>query len=1118
MTTIARSPRWQAAAAALLVVLGGLPALAVEPTCPAGEITLSTSLLNGTRNGAGADRIGARSSSFVLPVGVSIDPGSEAVTFAVEGDHQLLYQFDVPPGGLVEHVGHHGDALFVLGTGQGSAGARLVLRRTRAVYRLSTRFDRLDVPRLATAPHFAKVLVKIGDDCFSAVLACDARRHHNLRCAPERSALLRGHVTAAGQPLAGTMLTAFDDTRLESVSVFAQQDGRFVFPRMRPGPYRLRARLLGWEEVEVPVTLVGTQVTTQDFALSLLADANEQLPASQFLSLVLPKFPTPTIRGDFTLSCGNCHQIAGPRFREDKTVQEWGDVVTTMEGFLPPYHAETRPLILPLLLDTYGPNATLPRLPIPPAPSDDVLRATIYEYGLQYAPDGSTDFSSCHDLQLGTDGVVYNDSGIQWIDPRTGEHGVFPMDGGGHSLQRDHDGNLWITQPERDTITHLDVHTGVFTYYPLPKIGDDQGSYPHTLRFDAQGKMWFTLSKSNHVARFDPLTAQFTYYRLPPADPAEVGLSIPVPYGCDVAPDGKIWWSQLFGQRVGQLDPATGQIRDWKPPFYGPRRLRVGANGIVWVPGYGSGVLGRFDPTIERWKVYDLPTGIALPPGYGTSEQPYALDANRQTGDVWITGSASDTLIRFDPTGERFSAYPVPTRGSFMREIVFDPDGNPWTCKSDEPDVKEGIGRGKFVKIELPPKNAVCGNRIVEPGEECDDGNTNNCDGCSNACTLITGCGDGVVCGAEQCDDGNTTSCDGCSATCTIETGLLCGDGIIDTACGEQCDPPVPGRCDAQCQRIPYCGDGVLDPGEQCDDGNTNNCDGCSNACTLITGCGDGVVCGAEQCDDGNTTSCDGCSATCSIEHGFRCGDGIVDPACGEQCDPPGPGTPECNYQCQLGPAPPLGTRHFTFGGSSYSSALGTSVAIAALDGTFDLVGGSPGTDGVAPVTLSGPVYYTGPILGGAFGTLCFRLTSCTGIVDCDGGTAVGVQVVQDSAGPGLQGSPIVTTTGLGGDGGPGAVLLSCQQSFVQLPPGPADCTTVSYPPDQTTSYTTGQDEGHFINGNPRVGTGEISITGENFTCSTWSVESGPGRLATVFLVEEDPQAGDTANANLLGN
>jgi cysteine-rich repeat protein len=1103
--------------AALLVVLGIVPARASEVACPAGEITLSADALTGAHRGAGADRLDAPSGTFVLPAGVAIDPGTEPVSLVVEGDHQPLYQADIPAGRLVAHKGATVFAfrthLTVAGIG---AGSRLVLRRTGAIYRLRARFEHLDVPGLATSPHFAKLLVKIGDDCFSTVLVCSTRRG-NLRCAPERSAVLRGDVVAAaGGPLAGTMLTAFDDTRLESVSVFAQESGHFVFPRLRPGAYRLRARLLGWQEVETPVTLTDAKATTQSFALTQLDDANDQLPASQFLSLLLPKFPTPTVRGDFTLSCGNCHQIAGPRFREDKSVEEWGQVVSTMESFLPPYHAETRPLILPILLDTFGPDATLPKLPIPPAPSGDVLRATIYEYGLQYGPGDSTDFSSCHDLQLGTDGVVYNDSGVQWIDPRTGERGVFPMNGGGHSIQRDHDGNMWITQADHDTLAKLDVHTGAFTYYPLPKIGDDQGSYPHTLRFDAQGKIWFTLTKSNHVARFDPVTAEFTYYRLPPSDPAEVGLSIPVAYGCDVAPDGAIWFSQLFGQRIGRLDPGTGTITAWKPPFYGPRRLRVGADGIVWVPGYGSGVLGRFDPAIERWKVYDLPTGPPGPAGFGNAEEPYALNANRQTGDVWVTGSASDTLIRFEPTGERFSAYPVPTRGSFMREIVFDPDGNPWTCKSDEPDVKEGKGRGKFVKIELPSKTAVCGNGIVEPGEECDDGNTADCDGCSNACTIVEGCGDGVVCGTEQCDDGNTTSCDGCSSPCTIETGLLCGDGITNAACGEECDPPVPGRCDAQCHRIPYCGDGIVDPGEQCDDGNTVDCDACSNACTVPTGCGDGIVCGTEECDDGDTTSCDGCSATCMVEAPVRCGDGIVSTDCGEQCDPPGPGNPECNYQCLLGPAPALGTRHFSFGGSSYSSALGTSVAIAALQGALDLVGGSPGTDGVAPITVTGPVYYAGPILGGAFGTLCFRVTSCTGSVDCNGGTAVDVQLVQDSAGPGRQNNPVQTTTGLGSDGGPGAVLLSCQQSFVQLPPGAVNCATVSYPPDQTAYYTTGQVEAHFLNANPLIGTGRISVIGESFTCPAWSTEDGPGKLATGFVVEEDPQAGDTANANVL--
>jgi cysteine-rich repeat protein len=64
-----------------------------------------------------------------------------------------------------------------------------------------------------------------------------------------------------------------------------------------------------------------------------------------------------------------------------------------------------------------------------------------------------------------------------------------------------------------------------------------------------------------------------------------------------------------------------------------------------------------------------------------------------------------------------------------------------------------------------------------------------------------------------------------------------------------------------------WCGDGVVDPsiGEQCDDGNTADCDGCDRNCKL-TACGNNIICPPEQCDDGNTTPGDGCDAACQIE------------------------------------------------------------------------------------------------------------------------------------------------------------------------------------------------------------------------------------------------------------
>src|SRR6185503_3674453 len=68
------------------------------------------------------------------------------------------------------------------------------------------------------------------------------------------------------------------------------------------------------------------------------------------------------------------------------------------------------------------------------------------------------------------------------------------------------------------------------------------------------------------------------------------------------------------------------------------------------------------------------------------------------------------------------------------------------------------------------------------------------------------------------------------------------------------------------------CGDSIVDPGEQCDDGNRLGGDGCSSICTTETpqaACGDGQLDADEACDDGNVASSDGCSSACAIESKF---------------------------------------------------------------------------------------------------------------------------------------------------------------------------------------------------------------------------------------------------------
>jgi fibro-slime domain-containing protein len=222
----------------------------------------------------------------------------------------------------------------------------------------------------------------------------------------------------------------------------------------------------------------------------------------------------------------------------------------------------------------------------------------------------------------------------------------------------------------------------------------------------------------------------------------------------------------------------------------------------------------------------------------------------------------------------------------------------------DDHNTAGGDGCSSDCKVEpqwfcsgLAPSHCVhevCGDGIRTPTEGCDDHNTTPGDGCSSTCTVEDGwacptagvacmpkCGDGKVRGLETCDDGNTTSGDGCSANCRVEFGYACGSAADAGAdAGPSAGPCVKA----------VCPNGITEPGEGCDDGNTIAGDGCGPTCqieptvtvgpnpTVNTFCGDGLKTGAEACDDGNTTSGDGCSSTCTIEAGFTCQQNLVLP------------------------------------------------------------------------------------------------------------------------------------------------------------------------------------------------------------------------------------------------
>ena len=69
---------------------------------------------------------------------------------------------------------------------------------------------------------------------------------------------------------------------------------------------------------------------------------------------------------------------------------------------------------------------------------------------------------------------------------------------------------------------------------------------------------------------------------------------------------------------------------------------------------------------------------------------------------------------------------------------------------------------------------------------------------------------------------------------------------------------------DGHCDPVATCGNGAVEAGEACDDGNVIAHDGCSATCQIeLSVCGNGIHETGEECDDGNLVSGDGCSAAC---------------------------------------------------------------------------------------------------------------------------------------------------------------------------------------------------------------------------------------------------------------
>jgi streptogramin lyase len=522
------------------------------------------------------------------------------------------------------------------------------------------------------------------------------------------------------------------------ITRFSDASGRVAFAD-RTEPMEYLVRKPGFQDLAVKPLL-----ETRELSVTLVPETDplklaEARPASSWLgALDLGDRDT---RLHFQTQCTFCHQQGNSFIRMERTPEEWATIIRRMLRYGSRLSSADQRALPEKLSVGFRKLRDNPQLVAEPAPWSPVLTAvTITEW-----PLGDI-FSQVHDMLYAANGLAYVADNIQdrlyEVNPRTNEVTVYRIphregerNGGllagrlrdfpkhdstsnAHSLAESLvDGHLFITPSAQRRLVEFDPATKQFTLHEM-----DEGFYPHTIRVDQQDRVWFTVALSNQVAMFDRSTRRFTMYDLPtrgfrewlnvkligfifklmswgvpvsswlPVDRQATGT--PLPYGIDITPDGKVWFTRLHTDEIGSIDPSSGKITMVATPFKGPRRLRTDAAGKLWITAFPESAIVRYDPATSEFTRFDLPL---LPKGGDT---PYALNVDRPRGIVWVNGNQSDSLYTFDIASEAWQQIPMPRRVTFTRDVEFEPDGTAYTAIAHFPGWHVEDGQSTMIRVQ----------------------------------------------------------------------------------------------------------------------------------------------------------------------------------------------------------------------------------------------------------------------------------------------------------------------------------------------------------------------------------------------------------------------------------
>ncbi len=145
------------------------------------------------------------------------------------------------------------------------------------------------------------------------------------------------------------------------------------------------------------------------------------------------------------------------------------------------------------------------------------------------------------------------------------------------------------------------------------------------------------------------------------------------PLGITSGPDGNLWFTEQFVDKIGQINPTTHAIAEFPLPSAGVELagITTGPDGNLWFTVssiLGGNDIGQINPTTHAIVEFPLPTDESRPSGITTGPD----------GNLWFTEIGRDAIGNINSTTHAISDTLTPTGGSVPQRITLGPDGNLW--------------------------------------------------------------------------------------------------------------------------------------------------------------------------------------------------------------------------------------------------------------------------------------------------------------------------------------------------------------------------------------------------------------------------------------------------------